>query len=198
MTQNLAGAGIFLIQTFFGIYLIMILLRFLMQVSRVDYYNPICQAIVKLTDPPVNPLKRILPAVRGVDCAALIVALAVQLVAVILVMVLKGYVVFHPVYIAWAVVGIFSNILDIYFFALIVMVISSWIAPHAQHPALDLVSQITDPICTPARKLLPPMGGLDFSIILVFVSITLIDTFLVIKPLAHMLGIPPWLILGLY
>lgn len=62
---------------------------------------------------------------------------------------------------------------------------------------MALVRQLTEPICAPARKLLPPMGGLDFSIILVFVAITLIDTYLVIQPLAHLLGIPQGLILGL-
>ena len=77
------------------------------------------------------------------------------------------------------------------------MVIASWIAPNSNHPAMALVNQLTGPVCTPARKLLPPMGGMDFSIILVFVAITLIDSYLVIRPLAAMLGIPQGLILGL-
>lgn len=197
MTQNFVGAGIFLIQTFSSLYLIVVLLRFLMQASRVDYYNPICQAVVKFTDPPVKPLKKLLPAVRGVDFATLVVALVVQLLAVCLVMMISGSYFFHPAYVAWSMVGVVSTIFDIYFFSLIVMVIASWIAPYSNHPALALVHQLTDPICTPARKLLPPMGGLDFSIILVFVAITLIDTYLVIRPLAVMLGIPQGLILGL-
>ncbi|MBT4160672.1 MAG: YggT family protein [Gammaproteobacteria bacterium] len=198
MTQNFANAGVFLIQTFVGIYFIVVLLRFLMQVSRVDYYNPICQAIVKVTDPPVKPLKKLIPTVRGIDFATLIVALIVQLAAIMLVMLLKGGLIFHPAYIAWALVGMVSTIFDIYFFALLVMVIASWIAPYSNHPVMTLVHQLTEPICTPARKLLPPMGGLDFSIILVFVAITLIDTFLIVRPLAISLGIPPGLVLGLY
>ena len=101
------------------------------------------------------------------------------------------------VYIAWALLGIVSTILDIYFFALIVSVIASWIAPFSNHPALTLVGQITEPVCGPARKLLPPMGGVDFSIIFVFVAITLIDSYLVVQPIATMLGVPPGLILGL-
>ena len=75
MTQNLLGAGVFLIQTFAGLYLILLVLRFLMQLSRVDYYNPICQAIVKVTDPPVKPLKKVLPTIRGVDVSTLCVTL---------------------------------------------------------------------------------------------------------------------------
>lgn len=197
MTQNFVDAGIFLIQTFSSLYLIVVLLRFLMQASRVDYYNPISQAVVKLTDPPVKPLKKLLPAVRGVDFATLVVALVVQLLAVCLVMGISGGYPFHPAYVAWSMVGVVSTIFDIYFFALIIMVIASWIAPYSNHPAMAMVYQLTEPVCAPARKLLPPMGGLDFSIILIFVAITLIDNYLVIRPLAVMLGVPQGLILGL-
>lgn len=197
MTDNFADAGVFLIQTFAGLYFILVMVRFLMQVARVDYYNPICQGIVKITDPPIKPLKRVIPTLRGVDFATLLVAMIVQLIAITLIMVIKGGWIFHPVYVAWTLVGMFSIIFDIYFFALIIMVIASWVAPYGNHPVLTLVHQLTEPVCAPARKLLPPMGGLDFSIILVFVAITLIDQFLVVRPLAMMLGIPQGLIIGL-
>ena len=197
MTENFTNAGVYLIQTFFGIYFILIMLRFLMQICRVDYYNPLCQGIVKITDPAIKPLRRVLPTVRGVDFATLTVAFVVQLIAVILVMLIVGGYPFLPEYIAWVFLGMFSIIFDIYFFALLIMVISSWIAPYSNHPVLSLINQLTEPLCKPARKLLPPMGGIDFSIILVFVFISLIDNFLVIKPMARMLGIPGGLILGL-
>ncbi len=197
MTENFANAGVFLVQTFFGIYFILTMVRFLMQVSRADYYNPICQAIVKITDPAIRPLRRILPTIRSVDLATFAVAFLVQLIAVVLVMVLKGGPLFMPLYIPWVLLGQFSTILDIYFFALLVMVIASWIAPGSANPAMTLVYQLTEPICSPARKLLPPMGGLDFSIILVFVSITLIDSYLVVEPLAQLLQVPRGIILGL-
>lgn len=197
MTENFTNAGVYLIQTFFGIYFILIMLRFLMQVCKVDYYNPLCQGIVRITDPAIKPLRRVLPTVRGVDFATLTVAFIVQLIAVILVMLIVGGYPFLPEYIAWVFLGMFSIIFDIYFFALLIMVISSWIAPYSNHPVLTLINQLTEPLCRPARKLLPPMGGIDFSIILVFVFISLIDNFLVIKPMARMLGIPGGLILGL-
>ncbi|MDA0788989.1 MAG: YggT family protein [Proteobacteria bacterium] len=197
MTQNFANAGVFLVQTFFGIYFILTMLRFLMQVSRADYYNPICQAIVKITDPAIRPLRKILPTVRNVDFATFTVAFLVQIIAVGLVMALKGGPLFMPLYIPWVLLGQFSTILDIYFFALLIMVIASWIAPFSANPALTLVHQLTEPICTPARKLLPPMGGMDFSIILVFVAITLIDSYLVVEPIAQLLGVPRGIILGL-
>ena len=198
MINNFANAGIFLVQTFLGLYLILLLIRFLMQVSRADYYNPICQAVVKLTDPIVKPLRPVIPSFERIDLATFIIALFVQTSAISIIMMLTGNQIFLPAYILWGLVGIASIILDIYFFSLLVMVIVSWIAPYSSHPATTLINQLTDPICTPARKLLPPMGGLDFSIILVFVIITLIDSFLIIQPLAIALGIPSGLIMGLY
>jgi YggT family protein len=197
MGQNFANAGIYLIQTFVGLYVLLIMIRFLMQISRVDYYNPICQGIVKFTDPAIGPFRRLIPTVRGVDFATLAVAFVIQLIAVVVIMMLSGYPIIAPLYLAWVALGLFSMILNIYFFALIIMVISSWIAPSSNHPALALVHQITDPICIPARKLLPAMGGLDLSIIIVFAALHIIDEILVIKPIAQTLSVPAGLILGL-
>ncbi|MFT4711849.1 MAG: YggT family protein [Candidatus Azotimanducaceae bacterium] len=197
MGQNFANAGIYLIQTFVGLYVLLIMIRFLMQISRVDYYNPICQGIVKFTDPAIGPFRRLIPTVLGVDFATLAVAFVIQLIAVVVIMMLSGYPIIAPLYLAWVALGLFSMILNIYFFALIIMVISSWIAPSSNHPALALVHQITDPICIPARKLLPAMGGLDLSIIIVFAALHIIDEILVIKPIAQTLSVPAGLILGL-
>ena len=197
MADNFASAGVYLIQTFFGLYTFALMLRFLMQVSRVDYYNPISQAVVKLTDPAIKPFRKLLPTFKGVDFATLGVAFCVQFIAVMLILSLWGGPFFSPIYIAWVLLGLFSLIFKVYFFALIVLVISSWVAPQSSHPALALVHQITEPLCVPARKLLPPMGGMDFSIILVFVFINIIDNILVIAPLAKFLGVPRNLIFGL-
>ena len=197
MADNFASAGVYLIQTFFGLYTLLVMIRMLMQVARADYYNPICQAIVKITEPAVRVLRPVLPSVMGVDFASLGVAFIVQLVAVMLIMMLWGGPLFSPLYIAWVLLGLFSIIFSIYFFALIIMVIASFIAPYSDHPALTLIHQLVEPICAPARKLLPPMGGLDFSIILVFVAINIIDDILVIAPLAQYLQVPRGLILGL-
>ena len=196
MAGPFANAGIYIIQTFFGLYTLMLMIRMLMQVSRVDYYNPICQAIVKITEPAVKPFRQVLPSVMGVDFASLMVALLVQLTAVMLIMMLDGRAFFSPQYIAWVMIGLFSIIFNIYFFALIIMVIASFIAPYSDHPALILIHQLVEPICAPARKLLPPMGGLDLSIILVFVAIKVIDI-IVVEPISILLRVPPGLIIGL-
>lgn len=198
MGQNFASAGVFLIQTFFGLYILVIMLRFLMQAARADFYNPISQGIVKVTDPALRPLRRVVPGIWRFDLASLVLALAVQIIALILVYLLYGAPLPNPLaLVLWSVVGLFSLTLKIYYFSLIAMIIVSWIMPHSNNPAIVLIHQIVEPICAPARKLLPPMGGLDFSIILVFVFITLIDSFLVVRPLQIFLGIPSGVIFGL-
>jgi len=198
MGQNFASAGIYLIQTFFGLYILVIMLRFLMQAARADFYNPISQGIVKITDPALRPLRKVIPGFRNFDLSSILLALVIQILTIALIFVLYGASIPGPLtLLLWSSLGLFSLTLKIYYFSLIAMVIVSWIAPHSNHPAIMLVHQIVEPICAPARKLLPPMGGLDFSIILVFVFITLVDSFLVVKPLQVLLGIPSGLILGL-
>ena len=197
MGSNLLNALIFITQTIVGLYLMFVLIRLLMQISRVDYYNPISQGIVKITDPFCAPMRRFFPTLGRIDTATLILAILLQLIIISVVMNLSGGSAFDVRYFAWALVGLASQACDIYFFALLISVIVSWLAPHSNHPAILLVNELINPITKPARKLLPPLGGLDFSIILVFMAITLIDEYLLIKPLAMSLGIPRGLVLGL-
>ena len=198
MSENFANAGVYLIQTFFGLYILVVIMRFLMQTAKVDFYNPISQAIVTITDPPIRPLRRLIPSIYGVDLSILVLALVLQTIAVALIISLKGFSLPNPLLlVSWSLLGMFAQVLDIYFFALIIMVISSWIAPHSNHPILMMIYQLTAPLCSPARRLIPPMGGLDISIIVVFVFISLIDNFLVVEPLRQFLACPKGLILGL-
>ncbi|MDH5738048.1 MAG: YggT family protein [Gammaproteobacteria bacterium] len=179
-------------------YLFFLMLRFVMQASRADYYNPISQGIVKITEPAVSPFKKILAAYRGVDFATLVVALLVQLSMIMLVILVSGGPFFHPIYILWALLGLVSTLFDIYFFLLIVRVISSWVAPYGGHPVTNLVYQLTEPLCRPARRIIPPMGGLDFSVMIVMVGLILLDQYLLVRPLAMSIGVPRGLIFGLY
>ncbi|MBV1928161.1 MAG: YggT family protein, partial [Gammaproteobacteria bacterium] len=78
--QQLPVAGIYLVQTFFGFYTILVLLRFLLQLVRADFYNPISQFAIKLTSPILNPMRRVIPGWAGVDVSSLILILALQVV----------------------------------------------------------------------------------------------------------------------
>ncbi|MDH5737331.1 MAG: YggT family protein, partial [Gammaproteobacteria bacterium] len=150
-----------------------------------------------ITDPVVKPLRTFIPSWRAIDFATLVASLVLQLVMISLITLMLGGPIFHSIFLAWSFVGLLSTLIDIYFFALIIMIIASWIAPYNNHPALMLIYQITEPLCRPARRLIPPMGGLDFSVMIVILALILFDQYLVIRPLAEALGMPKGLILGL-
>ena len=89
--NSLNTAAIYLLQTLGNLYLLVVLLRFLLQLVRADFYNPISQFIVRATKPLLMPLRRIIPGYGGLDFASLVLALAIQLVLMVLIIKLMGY-----------------------------------------------------------------------------------------------------------
>ena len=163
---------IYLVQTLFSLYVIAVMLRFMLQLVRADFYNPISQFLVKITSPLVNPLRRIIPGLGGLDLSSLLLALIVQMIASALLFVLSGYGMPNPLsLLMWSAIALVGLTLNIFFFALIAMIIVSWIAAGSRHPAILLLYQITEPVMAPLRKVLPPLGGLDFSPIFAFILI---------------------------
>lgn len=153
-----------------------ILLRFILQYSRADFYNPISQFIAKATNPVLIPLRRVIPGYGGLDVASLVFAILFQVLAIFLKALVAGLVISDIVsLIALSFLLVIGAILKIYFWALLIMIISSWIAPGSTHPALVLVNQICEPVMKPFRKVLPPMGGLDLSPILVFLTLNVVS-----------------------
>lgn len=193
----LVNAAIFLVKTLFSLYILAVLLRFLLQIARADFYNPLSQAIVKVTDPALRPLRRVIPGIGGIDLSSLVLALIIQIAAICLIFLLLGQNVPNFLLVTlWACVGLAASVLNIYFYALIIVIVLSWIAPQSYNPGAILVQQITEPIMRPARNLIPPIGGLDLSPIFIFIAINLIEI-LVINRLALALNIPRRLIMGL-
>lgn len=186
---------IYLVQTLLGLFLIAMLLRFLLQLVRADFYNPISQFIVKLTNPLVLPLRAVIPGYAGIDFASLVLVLFLQMAGIALVFLLsQGAVPPLPSLIIGAVLGVVALLVQFYFFALLAMIILSWVAQGSRHPAILLLYQVTEPVMAPFRKLLPAMGGLDFSPIIVFILINVIQ--IVIRHMAAavgVLGFAPWL-----
>lgn len=195
--DSFATAGIYLVRTLFSLYILAILLRFLLQVARADFYNPLSQAIIKVTDPGIRPLRRVIPGFGGIDMSALLLALLVQVAAICLVFLLVGQSVPNFLFVlGWSVIGLMAMVLKIYFFALIVMIILSWIAPQSYNPGAVLVHQLTDPITRQARNIIPAIGGLDLSPIFIFILINVLEI-LVIQQLAQALRMPHGLVLGI-
>lgn len=189
--SGLVEALIYIIQTLGSLYLLIVLLRFILQLVRADFYNPLSQFIVKATQPLLTPLRRIIPGFAGLDLASLVLAILVQLLLMVITLALIGYNAagFIPQLLVWSVIGVTSLFLKVFFFALLISVILSWVAPGSYNPGAQLVQQICEPLLAPFRRLLPNLGGLDISPIFAFIAINLIDRF-VIGSLASSTGLP--------
>ncbi|MCX2978157.1 YggT family protein [Candidatus Marimicrobium litorale] len=186
---------VYLVYVFFGLYLMVMLLRFLLQLTRADFYNPISQTLVKLTNPLVIPLRRIVPGYGGIDLASLLLALILQMLMIALLVALQTGALLPVLPLIMAsLIGLAAYLVKIYFFAILAMIILSWIAQGGNNPALRLLFQLTEPVMAPFRKVLPPMGGLDLSPIFVFILINIIQ--IALGHLAGSLGVAglvPWL-----
>ena len=187
---------VYLIQTALSLFLLAVLLRFVLQLVRADFYNPISQFLLKVTNPLVLPLRKVIPGLGGFDMASLLLALLLQMAGIALIYLINGHGLPNIVLLlVWSVLGIVGLLVNIYFFALLAMIILSWVAPGSKNPALFLLFQITEPVMAPFRKALPSMGGLDFSPILVFILINVIQ--IALRHMAAGVGLHPALVIGI-
>lgn len=171
-------AGIYLVQTLGNLYILVVLLRFLLQLSGANFYNPISQFLVKATHLPSKPIRTVLPTYKSFDLASLTLAILVKVVVTLIVMGISGSGFSPATLLVWSVLSIISLILEIYFYGLIAVIIISWVAPHSNHPAVSLLQQLMEPVMAPFRKILPPMGGIDLSPIFLILVINLIRIFI--------------------
>ncbi|AHL36468.1 membrane protein [Pseudomonas brassicacearum] len=187
---GLNTAAVYVLQTLGSLYLLIVLLRFVLQLVRANFYNPLCQFIVKATQPLLKPLRRIIPSLFGLDMSSLVLAILVQLALMALTLLLTYGTTGNPLQLLiWSLIGVTALFLKIFFFALIISVILSWVAPSSHNPGAELVNQICEPALAPFRRIVPNLGGLDISPILAFMVLKLIDM-LVINNLAAMTMMP--------
>ena len=191
----LTEIGNLLIQTIFYIYLLAVLLRLLLQLTRADFYNPVSQFLVKFTNPTLKPMRRVIPGMFGIDMSSIVLALLLQIAATSLLLLINGLGFVNPILLlVWAILGCLAMLANIYFFAILVSIILSWVAPGSYNPLVLLLHQLTEPVLTPFRKLLPSMGGLDLSPIFVFIVINVMQ--IILKHLGAGVGLHPSLVIG--
>ena len=169
----LSNAGIFLVDFVFGLYILAVILRFLLQFVRADFYNPLAQAIVTITNPPLRPLRRIIPALGSWDTSSLVLMLVLQMISSLLIFILLGVSPNIVGLVITALGELLEKIVYIFMFGIFIQVVISWVAPSTYNPVLSIIDSLTTPIMRPARKLVPPMGGLDLSPMVAIVGLTL-------------------------
>lgn len=171
-------ATVFLIQTVFGFYILAVMLRFLLQCVRADFYNPLVQFLVRITNPLLLPLRRFVPGYRGLDLASVVLAFALQLLEVLLVTALFGRSLDIGDVLLVTVMELLKLLINIYLWGVIIQAVLSWINPDPRHPAARVLAQLTAPLLRPARRLLPPVSGVDLSPVLVVVALIFVSLLL--------------------
>jgi len=180
---------VFLVKTLFGLYIAVVVIRFLLQWVRADFYNPISQFIVKITSPVLRPLRKIIPGYAGIDLASLLLAWLLQAAELGILSLLLGLG-RNPLWaLTWAIPSLVGLVISIFLFAILIRVILSWVNPDPYNPAVDLLARLTDPILRPAQRLLPPIGGIDLSPMLAMIGLVLLEM-LLLPPLQFVTGSP--------
>lgn len=174
MNPNLA---ILLISLSCGILSILALLRFLMQITRVNFYNKVVQVICRITDVYCSPLRKVLPYNQYVDSAGIIMAIVMQLLGISLIYFLfASQLPSMTIMISWAALIVIGLLLRIYFMVLLLSVIFSWVRPQGAKPFAELANQLVEPLLRPFHKLVPPMAGMDFSPMALFFLVYLLQS----------------------
>ena len=163
MNSYLTNPLEFIISTLFGLYILAVMLRFLLGVVRADFYNPISQFLVKITNPPLLPLRKIIPGVGKIDIAAIVLMLLLQLILLAIIVALRGVVPPLLPLLLTAVGELIMLVINIFLVAIIVQVIISWINPGSYNPVNSLLHSLTGPVLRPIQRIIPPLSGMDLS-----------------------------------
>ncbi len=190
---------IFLVDTLFSLYILVVMLRLLLQIVRADFYNPFSQFLVKVTSPLLRPLRRLIPGWGGIDVASLVLLFSLQCLAIVILVLLQG-IGLGTIGIAGLLVAtltkLVSLLLYVYFFSLFLLAIMSWISTGGYNPVTALMSSITEPLMRPVRKLIPPIGMLDLSVFVTILGL-IVARMLIMPPLYALsvqLGFPRMLL----
>ena len=172
-------ASLFLFKAILDIVSVAILITFFFRLLKVDYYNPIVQGMLRLVDIVTSRLRLLIKPIFSIDLASLVMVILFQALGFYVIS-LSGNASFTLVTMfSWSLFSVLLLGIRIAFWALILGIIISWVAPMNSHPAVRLLQQMSDQICKPFRRFLPPMGGLDFSPILVYVIFTFLSRALI-------------------
>jgi len=155
--------GLFLVETLLSLYITAVILRFLLGYARADFYNPLSQFLVKITNPVLVPMRRFIPSMGKLDTSAVVLAYALTVVKMLLMLAIVGQSanVFGVLIIALR--DLLNGVIWVYIIALILMAVISWIGSANGNPVVPLINSLTAPLLAPIRRIMPPVGMLDLS-----------------------------------
>lgn len=181
---------IFLIDSLFSLYILTIMLRFLLQSVKADFHNPICQTLVKVTHPPLKLLRRFVPPIGKIDTSSLILALLLQMLTNLSILLLQGVKTTVVTLLIFSCSHLLELTLNIFIFAIFIQALLSWFNPDHYNPAVGLLTSLTNPMLNGCRRIIPDLGGLDFSPLAALLLLQLSKMLMLppLEKLAYLLG----------
>ena len=161
--MNWSGALVYLISTITDLFVTAVLLRLLLQWVKADFYNPLSQFLIKVTNPVLVPARRLVPSIGKLDTASVVVMVLLELIQLVLISLLSKTDYGFQFLLLFALQKLLVTLLLTYFVLIIARVLISWIANQSRHPLIPLVYQLTEPVLRPFSRLVPPLGGVDLS-----------------------------------
>lgn len=194
MNSALSDIAVTIASPLFSLALFLIAMRFLAQLCGVSPYNPISTGLRSITDPIVAPINRLVPAGRRLNIGAIIALIVCQVIYIaVMLALISRFDAFNVLQsLIWSTLGAAGLLINIVFYSVLAMIVVSFLAPQSNHPAIEFVWQLTEPVMAPLRNFIPSMGGLDFSPIVLFIGINVIRV-----SLGHMavaVGMPAFII----
>ena len=177
----------YVLNTAVAVIVALVCLRFLLQLAQANFYNPISQGVNRFTAP-LTAVFSGLPTIGPFNSGILVAAIVIQAVGAGLCLLLLGGIPGVAQLVIWSILSVFGVMINLVFYALLGMIILSWLAPNASHPGAELLYQLSEPFLAPFRKIVPDLGGLDLSPILLFVAINLVEA-MVIRGPARAMGL---------
>lgn len=171
MNGSATSAFSYLVGTLIDLYVAAVLLRLLLQWVRADFYNPFCQFLVKVTNPVLVPLRRIIPSIGRLDTASVVLMLVLEFVGIWVISRIGSAAINVQQIVAFSAIKLMMTLLMTYFFLIIASVILSWVGQRTHHPIVPLVYQLTEPVLRPLRKFIPAIAGLDLSPLFALIAI---------------------------
>ena len=188
-----ASALKFLKNTVLNFLSLLFLLRFFLQLFKAPFNNPLAYMVVSLTDFAVKPARRIIPSWGKIDLSTLFLALLTQLLLQFCLLWLRdipislvGNAIWTSL-IGMSLLGVFRTALDVFFYAILLQVILSWVNPHS--PISGVLNSLTRPILAPIQRILPAAGGMDFSPVVALILIQMINVSVVRTLQAQLLAL---------
>lgn len=154
-----------------------LVLRVWLQLVRADFYNPLSQFIVKVSNPVVIPLRRVIPSLGGIDLPTVLLAYVVATLTFIIIPLLNGGPIDIILSMYLGLIYLIKQTGMLLFILMLVMALMSWVV-QGYNPTQVIFHQLTAPVLTPIRRIVPSVGGLDLSVLIAFLLLNVINILL--------------------